>query len=67
MVKASNGTASKDSVEVFYKDEKNLKILCNFLRSEEGPAVRDAIMMDKRVHYFKGTFFFHVSFVHSRT
>jgi len=55
MVKVSNGTSShNDSVEVFYKDEKNLKILCNFLRSEDGPAVRDAIMMDKRVHYFKG-------------
>lgn len=55
MAKGSNGTASHDKVEAFYKDEKNLKILCNFLRSEDGPAVRDAIMMDKRVHYFKGT------------
>jgi hypothetical protein len=57
MVKASNGTTSQhESVEAFYKEDKNLKVLCNFLRSEDGPVVRDAIMMDKRVHYFKGKF-----------
>jgi hypothetical protein len=37
-----------DVVE-FYSDENNLKKLCNFLRSSEGPAVREAIEMDKRV------------------
>jgi hypothetical protein len=38
----------------FYEDEKNLKLLCDFLRSSEGPAVREAIEMDKRVYYLKG-------------
>jgi translocation protein SEC62 len=38
----------------FYEDEKNLKTLCNFLRSNDGPAVREAIEMDKRVYYLKG-------------
>jgi hypothetical protein len=39
----------------FYEDEKNLKKLCDFLRSSDGPAVREAIEMDKRVYYLKGT------------
>lgn len=38
----------------FYSDEKNLKKLCDFLRSSDGPAVREAIEMDKRVYYLKG-------------
>jgi hypothetical protein len=38
----------------FYGEEKNLKALCDFLRSSEGPAVREAIEMDKRVYYLKG-------------
>jgi len=38
----------------FYEDEGNLKLLCNFLRSKEGPAVREAVEMDKRVYYLKG-------------
>ncbi|KAL7491552.1 hypothetical protein ACHAWT_002444 [Skeletonema menzelii] len=38
----------------FYEDQKNLNKLCNFLRSADGPAVREAIMMDKRVYYIKG-------------
>lgn len=40
----------------FYEDEKNLKKLCDFLRSSEGPPVREAIEMDKRVYYLKGMF-----------
>ena len=40
----------------FYEDEKNLKKLCDFLRSSEGPPVREAIEMDKRVYYLKGKF-----------
>lgn len=40
----------------FYEDQKNLNKLCNFLRSADGPAVREAIMMDKRVYYIKGEF-----------
>lgn len=38
----------------FYEDEKNLKKLCDFLRSSEGAPVREAIEMDKRVYYLKG-------------
>ena len=45
----ANGTT-----KAFYEDEKNLNKLCNFLRSSEGPAVREAVMMDKRVYYIKG-------------
>ena len=40
--------------EAFYEDEDNLKNLCDFLRGKEGPAVREAIEMDKRVYYLKG-------------
>jgi hypothetical protein len=47
---ATNGTEPI----VFYEDEENLKKLCNFLRSNEGPPVREAIEMDKRVYYLKG-------------
>jgi hypothetical protein len=46
---ATNGDKSS-----FYDDEENLKELCDFLRSREGPAVREALLMEKRVHYFKG-------------
>jgi|EP01083_Nonionella_stella_P050196 translocation protein SEC62 len=42
-----------DSVS-FYEKEENLKELCNFLRGNDGPAVREAIEMDKRVYYLKG-------------
>jgi len=38
----------------FYESEENLQKLCNFLRSREGPPVREALLMDKRVHYLKG-------------
>lgn len=38
----------------FYEDQKNLMKLCDFLRSSEGPPVREAIEMDKRVYYIKG-------------
>lgn len=38
----------------FYEEEENLQKLCNFLRSNEGPPVREALLMDKRVHYLKG-------------
>lgn len=38
----------------FYEDEENLAKLCDFLRSKEGPPVREATQMDKRVYYLKG-------------
>lgn len=46
--------ASTEEETSFYDDEENLKKLCDFLRGKEGPAVREAIEMDKRVHYLKG-------------
>jgi len=45
---------SETDVVAYYSEEENLKALCNFLRSAEGPAVREAIEMDKRVYYLKG-------------
>jgi hypothetical protein len=47
---APNGTSAAS----FYTDDKNLMKLCDFLRSSDGPAVREAIEMDKRVYYIKG-------------
>ena len=38
----------------FYEEEDHLTKLCNFLRSNEGPPVREAVEMDKRVYYLKG-------------
>lgn len=38
----------------FYEDIENLKRLCDFLRSNQGPPVREALLMDKRVLYLKG-------------
>lgn len=40
----------------FYEEDKNLITLCNFLRSDNGPSVREAIEMDKRVQYLKVRF-----------
>lgn len=48
----SNGKESGGIV--FYEDVENLKKLCNFLRTKHGPPVREALLMDKRVHYLKG-------------
>jgi hypothetical protein len=54
--KTENGAGSEDSQPPsFYDDEENLKKLCDFLRSSEGPPVREALLMEKRVHYLKGT------------
>ena len=44
----------------FYDDIENLKKLCDFLRSPDGPAVREAIEMDKRVYYLKGKLTFNL-------
>ncbi len=41
----------------FYEEEVHLTKLCNFLRSNQGPPVREAVEMDKRVYYLKGTLF----------
>jgi translocation protein SEC62 len=42
--------------KTFYEDEEHLKKLCDFLHSRQGPAVREALLMEKRVHYLKGTY-----------
>ena len=41
----------------FYEDVENLKKLCNFLLTGEGPRVREALLMEKRVLYLKGGLF----------
>lgn len=40
----------------FYQEPGNLKKLCDFLRSRQGPALREAVLMDQRVYYIKGRF-----------
>ena len=59
--KTENGAAAaasetNDSNETlsFYDDVENLKKLCNFLLTGEGPRVREALLMEKRVLYLKG-------------
>ena len=41
----------------YWENEENLKKLCDFLRSQDGAAVREAVeeRIEKRVHYIKGT------------
>lgn len=46
--------AVKDEEPSFYEIEENLTKLCDFLRSNDGPSVREAVEMDKRVYYLKG-------------
>ena len=55
--KSANGKAAEAEEGGFYDDIENLKKLCDFLRSKEGPAVREAVEMDKRVYYLKGPLF----------
>ena len=46
--------ATKTDTPTFYDDVENLKKLCNFLLTGEGPRVREALLMEKRVLYLKG-------------
>ncbi len=46
--------ATKTDAPSFYADVENLKLLCNFLLTGEGPRVREALLMEKRVLYLKG-------------
>jgi hypothetical protein len=46
--------ATKTDAPTFYEDAENLKKLCNFLLTGEGPRVREALLMEKRVLYLKG-------------
>ena len=52
--KNTTTTEEKDESSPFYEDVENLKKLCDFLRSKHGPAIREALLMEKRVHYLKG-------------
>jgi hypothetical protein len=54
MASTSNGTEGSEGGIAFYEDVENLKKLCDFLRSKHGPPVREALLMEKRVHYIKG-------------
>jgi hypothetical protein len=45
---------TEEKTTPFYEDVENLKKLCDFLRSKHGPPVREALLMEKRVHYMKG-------------
>lgn len=51
-----NKTASVSKCLAFYQEPGNLKKLCDFLRSRQGPALREAVLMDQRVYYIKGGF-----------
>lgn len=52
---ANAKVADAEPVELtFYEEEKNLAKLCDYLRSNDGPSVREAVEMDKRVYYLKG-------------
>ena len=51
-------TSEETETPSFYEDEDNLRKLCDFLRSGEGPPVREALLMEKRVYYLKGKDFF---------
>lgn len=48
-------TAAVSKSLAFYQEPGNLKKLCDFLRSRQGPALREAVLMDQRVYYIKGT------------
>ena len=54
VVKAEAVKPEEIKEKTFYEKEENLVKLCEFLRSNEGPAVREAVEMDKRVYYLKG-------------
>eukprot|EP00536_Pseudo-nitzschia_multiseries_P005540 jgi/Psemu1/254577/estExt_Genewise1Plus.C_1040036 len=46
--------ATKSDAPSFYEDIENLKKLCDFLHTSEGPRVREALLLEKRVTYLKG-------------
>ena len=47
-------TTEETTTPSFYEEEDNLRKLCDFLRSGDGPPVREALLMEKRVYYLKG-------------
>ncbi|KAL7562689.1 hypothetical protein ACA910_006376 [Epithemia clementina (nom. ined.)] len=50
---SSSGSSLSKTVE-FYQELNNQKQLCNFLRSRQGPKLREAVCMGQRVYYIKG-------------
>jgi hypothetical protein len=57
---ATNGKEEEVKPIEFYEDEDHLQKLCDFLRSKEGPPVREAVEMEKRVYYLKGEFLYQI-------
>jgi len=55
MAVAAAKTNGEEKASSFYDDIEHQKKLCDFLRSKQGPPVREALLMEKRVHYMKGT------------
>ena len=53
---SSAETTPESKASSFYDAEENLKKLCDFLRSRDGPPIREALLMEKRVYYLKGEF-----------
>ena len=45
---------ASERIMSFYRQEKNLQLLCEFLRGSDGVGVKEAIQNDKRVLYLKG-------------
>ena len=56
MADSSSSDAKVSKALAFYQEPGNLKKLCDFLRSRQGPALREAVLMDQRVYYIKGMF-----------
>jgi hypothetical protein len=54
----NGSTAAVSKSLAFYQEPGNLKKLCDFLRSRQGPPLREAVLMDQRVYYLKGMFVF---------
>ena len=54
MAKSNSKNGSGSS---YWDDIENINKLCDFLRSQDGPAVREAVeeRIEKRVLYIKGT------------
>jgi hypothetical protein len=50
----NGGGKEESSSDSVFDNVETLKKLCNFLRTTDGPTVREALLMDKRVLYLKG-------------
>lgn len=52
--KSNTSTPLVGKAVEFYEELNNQKHLCNFLRSRQGPKLREAVCMGQRVYYLKG-------------